>query len=288
MGELPRDGGATNGGATPAIERQNGPVVALPRDHEAIFADALAAIAAGRSGEAQALLEGLIAMRPDQGLAAKARRELGRLYALAYPHSGAGEPPRDGEAAAAAAATSLQRGADGPDAPGPAASAAGASPGDGARPTPAFAPPPFVPPTWRGKTVRTERFEAMMRAEVGDRIFFALDSAEIGARARGVVLRQARWLTRFPDVYVVVEAHADDPGDEQRNRQLSTLRAERVRDLLIAGGIDPERIDLVPLGHGQRVAECANPLCAAQNRRAVTRLHVILPPAAVGARSRAP
>jgi peptidoglycan-associated lipoprotein len=107
----------------------------------------------------------------------------------------------------------------------------------------------------------------------GDRVFFAENSSDIGARARAVLTTQARWLARHPDLPVVVEAHADDfSGNRDLEIQLSERRAKAVRDRLVEEGVEPERISLVAFGRDRPVAICQAPECSAQNRRTVTRL----------------
>lgn len=243
---------------SPAVESRPEAAVAPDRQPEVLYLDAMSALAAGRTEEAQSLFEAVIAKRPDDELAAKARRQLGQIYSLNYP---ANDQP-----AAQPSPTSLE------EAPSP-LSPVGPEPRATGSPIAA----PAVPQPWRSSATRTERFEALMRAEVGDRIFFSLESDEIGTRARSVVLRQAKWLARFPEVFVVVEGHSDDPGDTRRNEALSIARAGRVRELLIAGGMPAGRIDVAAFGQQQKIADCASPVCAAQNRRAVTRLYVRLP-----------
>lgn len=138
---------------------------------------------------------------------------------------------------------------------------------------------PAAPAAWRDRARRSHRFEAMMSADVGDRVFFSPSSTDVGARARAVLERQARWIGRFPDLYIVVEGHADDPGDDAANQTLSLQRAERARQLLIAEGIPAERLDVDARGRLDRLADCASPQCQAQNRRVLTRLMVVLPAA---------
>jgi outer membrane protein OmpA-like peptidoglycan-associated protein len=106
------------------------------------------------------------------------------------------------------------------------------------------------------------------QALVGDRVFFAEGSAELGDRARRALAAQAAWLARHPALPVTVEGHADDPGGD--DHRLSEQRAEAVRRRLIAAGIARERIRTVAYGRRQLIAQCGGPRCGPQNRRAVT------------------
>jgi peptidoglycan-associated lipoprotein len=106
------------------------------------------------------------------------------------------------------------------------------------------------------------------RALVGDRVFFAEGSAELGARALRALAGQALWLARHPAMRITIEGHADDPGGD--DHRLSEQRAEAVRRRLIEAGIAQERIRAVAYGRRQLIAQCRDPRCGPQNRRAVT------------------
>jgi len=119
--------------------------------------------------------------------------------------------------------------------------------------------------------LRALSFDFQMAA--GDRVFFAESSVEIGARARGVLAAQARWLTRHPSLPVVIEAHADDNrGNREFDTQISEKRARAVQERLVEEGIESSRITVVAFGRDRPVATCAAPECAAQNRRVITRI----------------
>jgi peptidoglycan-associated lipoprotein len=111
---------------------------------------------------------------------------------------------------------------------------------------------------------------AEFQAQVGDRVFFSEGSAELGARARAALEAQAAWLRRHAGLPVTIEGHADDAGTVNHNLDVSKQRAEAVRRRLIEIGVAEERIRAVAFGRQRLVADCADPGCAAQNRRAVT------------------
>ena len=110
----------------------------------------------------------------------------------------------------------------------------------------------------------------MLRNEAGDRVFFSAGSAELGTRARSALAAQAQWLNRWREFEVAIEGHADEPGTDAENLQLSATRADAVRQRLLAEGVDARRLVVVAQGRSQRVAICADPDCNAQNRRTVT------------------
>lgn len=218
---------------------------AIEVDDHALFERGIGALEAGKQQEGQRLLEQLVARSPASALADDARRRLSDIYRQAF-------------------------------APPDAAAAAPMTPTEHVAPV-AVALPVDAPSPWRERARRTHRFESMLGAEAGDRVFFGVSSSDIGGRARSVLERQAAWIKRFPDLYVVVEGHADEPGDDALNRALSLERADKARKLLIAMGLPAERVDIDARGRQDRVASCDSAVCQSQNRRVVTRLMVVLP-----------
>ncbi len=179
----------------------------------------------------------LVARTPDSPLAAKARQQLALLYAR--PLS---------EPVAAVAETSPTQS----DATAPPANRSAAQ-----RPTAARAV--------------GERVEDSFIIEAGDRVFFAAGSAELGSRARAVLIAQARWLKRRPEFDAVVEGHADDsPLTDAQHEELSEARADAVRRRLIEEGVPAARVRIASWGRDNPITRCVDPDCAAQNRRAVT------------------
>ena len=225
--------------------------------------EALALFAAGDRTGGQRALEVLVADWPASPEAAHARRALADIYRQA-----AAEP-----SAAPAVAPP-------PAAPPPPAAATTAA-------APAVLPPPPSAPSqaapaqaqaavgsgWLTEVRRDGGLDRRFILEVGDRVFFGLGSAELGARARSVLSAQARWLSARPEVFAVIEGHADEPGSDAVNSSLAQQRADAVRDRLIEEGVGPDRLKAIGFGRGQRLAQCEEAECAAQNRRVVTAIY---------------
>ena len=115
---------------------------------------------------------------------------------------------------------------------------------------------------------RTLEYRHAFLITVGDRVFFAENSATLGGRARSIINNQARWLKVRPALTVTVIGRSDDGGDRTAARMLSQQRSEVVRDQLIEAGLDPLRIEIRPVGTDDRLAICASALCRAENRNA--------------------
>ncbi|WP_332065749.1 peptidoglycan-associated lipoprotein Pal [Bartonella sp. CB189] len=109
---------------------------------------------------------------------------------------------------------------------------------------------------------------------VGDRIFFSLDSSSIELDAQRILTRQAEWLLRHPFYSIVIEGHADERGTREYNLALGQRRAVAVRDYLISLGVSAQRMSTISYGKERPVAVCNDLSCWNQNRRAVTTINV--------------
>jgi peptidoglycan-associated lipoprotein len=105
---------------------------------------------------------------------------------------------------------------------------------------------------------------------VGDRVFFNENSADLTSTAIETLDKQAAWLLKYAAPTVTIEGHADEKGDRARNMAIGNRRALAVRNYLLSKGILAERIKTVSYGRERRVATCNEISCWSQNRRAVT------------------
>lgn len=209
---------------------------------------AVALFAAGDRVAGQRALEQLVVRFPDSAEAVHARKTLGDLYRQ--------------QSAASAQPVAAQ----------PVAVQAGASVGLVQPPAAPQVGPSHTIDGWVAKVQRDAGLERRFIMEVGDRVFFSLGSADLGSRARAVLTAQARWLNANPALTAVIEGHADEPGSDDANRDVAQKRADAVRNRLVEEGVAPDRLKAVGLGRTQRVSQCDDPDCAAQNRRVVTAL----------------
>ncbi|WP_455465913.1 peptidoglycan-associated lipoprotein Pal [Bartonella sp. B39] len=108
---------------------------------------------------------------------------------------------------------------------------------------------------------------------VGDRVFFSLDSSSIDTDAERVLIRQAEWLLRYPHHSIMIEGHADERGTREYNLALGQRRAVAVRNYLVSLGVSAQRIQTISYGKERPVVVCDDISCWNQNRRAVTTLN---------------
>ena len=105
---------------------------------------------------------------------------------------------------------------------------------------------------------------------VGDRIYFDLDSYDVRSEAMPRLDAQAQWLQRYPSVTVRIEGNADERGTREYNLALGARRAESVRNYLISRGIPAGRIDTISFGKERPIAEGSSEDAWARNRNAHT------------------
>ncbi|MFT4002311.1 MAG: peptidoglycan-associated lipoprotein Pal [Rhizobium sp.] len=108
---------------------------------------------------------------------------------------------------------------------------------------------------------------------VGDRVFFVVDSSSISSEAAQTLDRQAQWLARYPNYSITVEGHADETGTREYNLALGARRAAAAKSYLASRGVPANRMKTISYGKERPVATCDNESCWSQNRRAVTVLN---------------
>ncbi|HLL29760.1 MAG TPA: peptidoglycan-associated lipoprotein Pal [Allosphingosinicella sp.] len=104
----------------------------------------------------------------------------------------------------------------------------------------------------------------------GDRVFFDTDQYDLDARDRATLDAQAAWLSRYPNVRVTIEGHADERGTRDYNLALGDRRANAAKNYLAARGISSGRMTVISYGKERPEALGSDESAWAQNRRAVT------------------
>jgi peptidoglycan-associated lipoprotein len=121
-----------------------------------------------------------------------------------------------------------------------------------------------------GSGVSTPGSEADFATNVGDRIYFVVDQADLTPEGQEILSKQAQWLKQYPGVTIQMEGHSDERGTREYNIALSARRATAAREFIIAQGIEANRISSIAYGKERPAALCDAEQCWSQNRRAVT------------------
>ena len=105
---------------------------------------------------------------------------------------------------------------------------------------------------------------------VGDRVFFGYDSAELDSDAQELLQDQVAWLKQHSSVNVSIEGHCDERGTREYNLALGEKRAQSVKNYLISLGISSDRVTTISYGKERPAVIGSNDGAWAQNRRSVT------------------
>ncbi len=109
-----------------------------------------------------------------------------------------------------------------------------------------------------------------LEANVGDRVFFALNSSVISSEGQATLNRQAAWLKSNGSVNVTVEGHADERGTREFNLALGERRANAAKEYLVNNGVPASRIETTSYGKERPAVVGSNEAAWSQNRRSVT------------------
>src|ERR1700722_9482636 len=105
---------------------------------------------------------------------------------------------------------------------------------------------------------------------IGDRVYFDFNQADVRADAQPILAGQADWLRRYPGVRVRIEGNCDERGTREYNFALGAKRADSVRDFLVAHGIAAGRITTISYGKEQPIDPGQDEAAWAKNRNAHT------------------
>ena len=82
----------------------------------------------------------------------------------------------------------------------------------------------------------------------GTTIYFGSDSSALGVPARTVLVAQAAWLRRHPEVVVRVEGYGDTGDTRDHSLAMGARRAEEVRSYLVLLGIPSAQVSATSWG----------------------------------------
>jgi peptidoglycan-associated lipoprotein len=123
--------------------------------------------------------------------------------------------------------------------------------------------------TANGGPVRPGSAEDLTQ-NVGDRVFFDLDSSTLNAESQQTLDRQAAWLKQYPNVNVTLEGHCDERGTREYNLALGERRAAATKKYLAGVGVAGNRISTISYGKERPAVIGSDESAWGQNRRAVT------------------
>ena len=126
----------------------------------------------------------------------------------------------------------------------------------------------------QGRRARDFRLEPLAAdAEVVLRnVFFESGSAVLSTASAPELREVAVWLAGNPQARLEVGGHTDDVGQAQDNLNLSSQRAEAVRQFLVDAGANGDQLTAVGYGQTRPAAEGQTEEARRQNRRTSLRV----------------
>ena len=100
-----------------------------------------------------------------------------------------------------------------------------------------------------------------------DRLLFDSNSATLQPASQEQLNNIIAIMKAYPNAQVKIGGYTDNTGDPAANQTLSENRAKNVMDAIVAGGIDPSRLQSKGYGDQYPVADNSTPEGRAQNRR---------------------
>jgi outer membrane protein OmpA-like peptidoglycan-associated protein len=96
---------------------------------------------------------------------------------------------------------------------------------------------------------------------------FGFDSAIIKPGAEDEIARVAAVLIKYPQTNISIEGYTDSKGSEEYNMDLSSRRAEAVKNSLIGRGLSSSRLQTIGFGESKPLATNDTEAGRQQNRR---------------------
>ena len=98
-------------------------------------------------------------------------------------------------------------------------------------------------------------------------INFATDSYMLNNQVMNILNEFIAFLKENKSIQLAIYGHTDNVGESEANLELSTKRAEAVKNYLILEGIDPARLQSKGFGESNPIADNSTEEGRAKNRR---------------------
>ncbi len=124
------------------------------------------------------------------------------------------------------------------------------------------------------KDAAQSKLQAMEASEAEREILLAFGKIEfvsgtanlVPGASQGIDLL-ANYMQKYPNKTVALAGNTDSSGSAELNKNLSQLRADYIRDVLISKGISPDRITAIGYGESQPIASNQTQAGRQKNRR---------------------
>ena len=118
------------------------------------------------------------------------------------------------------------------------------------------------------------RLEALINQIMSEDVYFDFDRSELTEKAKELLAQVGELLIKETRFTLTIEGHTDARGTEDYNFTLGAKRAMKVKEFLIAYGIDGARMESVSYGKEAPKAQGETEEAYSQNRRANFRVNI--------------
>jgi len=118
------------------------------------------------------------------------------------------------------------------------------------------------------------RLEALINQIMSEDVYFDFDRSELTEKAKELLAQVGELLIKEERFTITIEGHTDARGTEDYNFTLGAQRAMKVKEFLVAYGIDAKRMESVSYGKEAPKVEGATEEAYSQNRRANFRVNI--------------
>jgi len=125
------------------------------------------------------------------------------------------------------------------------------------------------------KVAQVKKTENGLLVQMNNDILFDVDSAAVKPEATDQLAKVGDILAKYSDDRVRIEGHTDSTGSARHNEQLSQRRADAVKQVLLARGVQEKQITALGLGETRPESDNATAAGRTKNRR--VELHIDVP-----------
>lgn len=97
-------------------------------------------------------------------------------------------------------------------------------------------------------SLRTKYLKLKLKNLLNDAMGFSFDSDEVSVHYKEKLTVAARYLNQDETLRLIINGHTDARGDFDYNQDLSQRRANKVKDVLVAAGVDAQRMQVRAFG----------------------------------------
>ena len=117
-----------------------------------------------------------------------------------------------------------------------------------------------------GQTLVGVKAESDLRANL-EKVYFPFDSYALTTRAQEKLLTMAQSMNNKRKLSIQISGHTDERGTEPYNFHLGTMRAQAVKEFLLAQGVNPQMLSTISYGETKPALKGSTSQAWQQNRR---------------------